>query len=135
MGIALLDSATDVPWAWAGHHRLPPTADGDSIGVRTTGYYVVLEARRRPQPAGHLRLRGADDPGVAAPLQRAPGAARAGRGAGAGVRAGKPRGRMAGAPHAHPRLLAGAQAARAIPDPGLRRLALGPGADRGCPGS
>jgi two-component system nitrogen regulation sensor histidine kinase NtrY len=46
VGLAVLDPATDVPWAWAGHHRLPPTAMGDSIAVRTTGYYVVLEARR-----------------------------------------------------------------------------------------
>jgi two-component system nitrogen regulation sensor histidine kinase NtrY len=55
MGIALLDSATDAPWAWAGHHRLPPTADGDSIGVRTTGYYVVLEARRHSR-AGRVAV-------------------------------------------------------------------------------
>ena len=33
-------------WAWAGRHRLPPSAAGDSIGARATGYYVVLEARR-----------------------------------------------------------------------------------------
>ena len=35
-----------MPWAWAGRHRLPPVAEGDSIGSRATGYYVVLEARR-----------------------------------------------------------------------------------------
>jgi two-component system nitrogen regulation sensor histidine kinase NtrY len=35
-----------LPWAWAGRHRLPPRAEGDSIGSRATGYYVVLEARR-----------------------------------------------------------------------------------------
>ena len=46
MGVAVLDPTTDIPWAWAGRHRLPPTASGDSIAVRTTGYYVVLEARR-----------------------------------------------------------------------------------------
>jgi two-component system nitrogen regulation sensor histidine kinase NtrY len=46
VGIAVLDPTTDVPWAWAGHHRLAPMASGDSIAVRTTGYYVVLEARR-----------------------------------------------------------------------------------------
>ena len=34
------------PWAWAGRHRLPPVAEGDSLGARATGYYVVLEARR-----------------------------------------------------------------------------------------
>lgn len=45
MAVALLDPG-DVPWVWAGRHRLAPTASGDSIGVRSTGYYVVLEARR-----------------------------------------------------------------------------------------
>jgi two-component system, NtrC family, nitrogen regulation sensor histidine kinase NtrY len=34
------------PWAWAGRHRLPPRSAGDSIAVRASGYYVVLEARR-----------------------------------------------------------------------------------------
>ena len=34
------------PWAWAGRHRLPPRAGGDSVAARTSGYYVVLEARR-----------------------------------------------------------------------------------------
>jgi two-component system nitrogen regulation sensor histidine kinase NtrY len=46
MGLTVLDPSTDVAWAWAGHHRLPPSGVGDSIAVRTTGYYVVLEARR-----------------------------------------------------------------------------------------
>ena len=45
MGVVVLDS-TGMPWAWAGQHRLAPVAGGDSIAVRTTGYYVVLEARR-----------------------------------------------------------------------------------------
>ncbi len=54
-GVALLDTATDVPWAWAGHQRLPPTAAGDSIAVRTTGYYVVLEARRH-SPSGRVAV-------------------------------------------------------------------------------
>ncbi len=45
MSVALLDPEGDV-WAWAGRHRLPPVAEGDSIGSRATGYYVVLEARR-----------------------------------------------------------------------------------------
>jgi signal transduction histidine kinase len=35
-----------IPWAWAGRHRLPPRSEGDSIAVRSSGYYVVLEARR-----------------------------------------------------------------------------------------
>jgi signal transduction histidine kinase len=45
MSVTLLDPEGDV-WAWAGRHRLPPVAEGDSIGSRATGYYVVLEARR-----------------------------------------------------------------------------------------
>jgi signal transduction histidine kinase len=45
MSVVILD-ASGLPWAWAGRHRLPPLATGDSIGSRTTGYYVVLEARR-----------------------------------------------------------------------------------------
>jgi two-component system nitrogen regulation sensor histidine kinase NtrY len=34
------------PWAWAGRHRLPPRVEGDSFAARSSGYYVVLEARR-----------------------------------------------------------------------------------------
>ncbi len=45
MSVTLLDPEGDV-WAWAGRHRLPPVAEGDSIGSRASGYYVVLEARR-----------------------------------------------------------------------------------------
>ena len=45
MSVVILD-ADGLPWAWAGRHRLPPAAQGDSIGSRATGYYVVLEARR-----------------------------------------------------------------------------------------
>ena len=45
MSVTLFDPEGDV-WAWAGRHRLPPAAEGDSIGSRATGYYVVLEARR-----------------------------------------------------------------------------------------
>ncbi len=45
MGVVLFDPEND-PWAWAGRHRLPPAVEGDSIGSRSTGYYVVLEARR-----------------------------------------------------------------------------------------
>jgi signal transduction histidine kinase len=37
------------PWAWAGRHRLPPRAEGDSIASRASGYYVVLEARRHSE--------------------------------------------------------------------------------------
>jgi two-component system, NtrC family, nitrogen regulation sensor histidine kinase NtrY len=45
MSVVLFDPEGD-PWAWAGRHRLPPVSEGDSIGSRATGYYVVLEARR-----------------------------------------------------------------------------------------
>ena len=45
MSVVVLD-AEGRPWAWAGRHRLPPLARGDSIGSRATGYYVELEARR-----------------------------------------------------------------------------------------
>jgi hypothetical protein len=45
VSVVLFDPEGD-PWAWAGRHRLPPVADGDSLGARATGYYVVLEARR-----------------------------------------------------------------------------------------
>jgi signal transduction histidine kinase len=45
MSVVMLDR-DGLPWAWAGRHRLPPMANGDSIGSRATGYYVELEARR-----------------------------------------------------------------------------------------
>lgn len=45
VSVVLFDPEGD-PWAWAGRHRFPPVADGDSLGARATGYYVVLEARR-----------------------------------------------------------------------------------------
>ena len=45
MGVVVLDTAGR-PWAWAGRHRLPPEAAGDSIAVRATRYYLVLETRR-----------------------------------------------------------------------------------------
>ncbi|HEU4699267.1 MAG TPA: ATP-binding protein [Gemmatimonadales bacterium] len=44
-GVAVLEP-DGRPWAWAGRHRLPPLAEGDSITARATGYYVVLETRR-----------------------------------------------------------------------------------------
>src|SRR5262249_19538598 len=55
MGITVLDTASDVAWAWAGHHRLPPSAARDSIPVRASGYYVVLEARRH-SPGGRVAV-------------------------------------------------------------------------------
>ncbi|HEU5169051.1 MAG TPA: ATP-binding protein, partial [Gemmatimonadales bacterium] len=54
MGVAVLDPA-GIPWAWAGHHRLAPTLAGDSIRVRASGYYVVLEARRH-SPGGRVAV-------------------------------------------------------------------------------
>ena len=49
--VVVLDS-TGQPWAWAGRHRLAPRLDGDSVGARATGYYVVLEARRHTSDGG-----------------------------------------------------------------------------------
>ena len=49
--VVVLDS-TGQPWAWAGHHRLAPRVEGDSVGVRATGYYVELEARRHTFDGG-----------------------------------------------------------------------------------
>ena len=39
------------PWAWGGRHRFPPRLEGDSFAVRSSGYYVVLEARRHSDDA------------------------------------------------------------------------------------
>ncbi len=44
-GVAILDR-DGAPWAWAGRQRLRPLAGGDSLAVRSTGYYLVLETRR-----------------------------------------------------------------------------------------
>jgi signal transduction histidine kinase len=56
MSVVILDDA-GLPWAWAGRHRLPPAARGDSIGSRATGYYVELEARRHT-PEGRVAVAG-----------------------------------------------------------------------------
>ena len=56
MSVVILDGA-GLPWAWAGRHRLPPAARGDSIGSRATGYYVELEARRHT-PGGRVAVAG-----------------------------------------------------------------------------
>jgi two-component system, NtrC family, nitrogen regulation sensor histidine kinase NtrY len=45
MGVVVFD-AQGAPWAWAGRHRLHPIAQGDSVASRSSGYYVLLEARR-----------------------------------------------------------------------------------------
>ncbi len=47
-GVAILEP-TGVPWAWAGRHRLPPEAVGDSIATRWNGYYLLLETRRHSE--------------------------------------------------------------------------------------
>lgn len=44
-GVAVLDP-DGTPWAWAGRQRLRPSAAGDSLAARGTGYYLVLETRR-----------------------------------------------------------------------------------------
>ena len=54
MGVVVLDPAR-IPWAWAGHHRLAPSPTGDSIRVRASAYYVVLEARRH-LPTGRVAV-------------------------------------------------------------------------------
>lgn len=49
MSAVVFDPQGD-PWAWAGRHRVPPRSEGDSVAARTSGYYVLLEARRhRPE--------------------------------------------------------------------------------------
>ncbi|MEO8448533.1 MAG: ATP-binding protein [Gemmatimonadota bacterium] len=53
-GAALLE-AHGRPLAWAGRHRLPPEADGDSIGFRSTPFYAVLESRRH-HPSGRVAV-------------------------------------------------------------------------------
>jgi signal transduction histidine kinase len=44
-GLVILE-ADGSPWAWAGSHRLPPLAAGDSIAAASNQYYVTLESRR-----------------------------------------------------------------------------------------
>ncbi len=56
MSVVVLDPDGEA-WAWAGRQRLPPTAVGDSIASRATGYYVVLEARRH-SPDGRTAVAG-----------------------------------------------------------------------------
>ena len=51
MTVVLLDPKGQ-PWAWAGRQRLAPSAQGDSVGSRSTGYYVELEARRHTAAGG-----------------------------------------------------------------------------------
>ncbi|HET7024140.1 MAG TPA: ATP-binding protein [Gemmatimonadales bacterium] len=44
LSVAILD-ADGTPWAWAGRHRLLPDAAGDSLTVRASKYYLLLESR------------------------------------------------------------------------------------------
>ncbi len=53
--VAILD-ADGAPWAWAGRHRIAPEPAGDSLGVRASGYYVILETRRHS--AGRIVVAG-----------------------------------------------------------------------------
>jgi signal transduction histidine kinase len=53
-GLAVFDTAGRA-WAWAGRHRLAPVPEGDSIAVRATGYYLVLETRRHSAD-GHVAV-------------------------------------------------------------------------------
>ncbi|MGH7591394.1 MAG: hypothetical protein ACREL2_08125, partial [Gemmatimonadales bacterium] len=44
LAVAILD-ADGTPWAWAGRHRLLPDPVGDSLTVRSSKYYLLLESR------------------------------------------------------------------------------------------
>ncbi|HEV8150655.1 MAG TPA: ATP-binding protein [Gemmatimonadales bacterium] len=44
-GVAVFETE-GTPRIWGGHFRLPPSPAGDSVGVRLTPYYAVLEVRR-----------------------------------------------------------------------------------------
>ena len=46
IAVAILEPS-GAPWAWAGKHRLLPEAQGDSLGVRASPYYLLLERRDR----------------------------------------------------------------------------------------
>ncbi|HEV2291851.1 MAG TPA: hypothetical protein VGR60_08410, partial [Gemmatimonadales bacterium] len=50
LAVAILDG-DGTPWAWAGRHRLLPEVAGDSLTVRSSKYYLLLESRR--PCAGH----------------------------------------------------------------------------------
>ncbi|MFN8652678.1 MAG: ATP-binding protein [Gemmatimonadales bacterium] len=54
MAVVILE-ATGTPWAWAGRHRVPPEAEGDSISARFTRFYAVLESRRH-LPEGRVAV-------------------------------------------------------------------------------
>jgi len=45
LAVAILEP-TGVPWAWAGRQRLAPDAAGDSLAVRFSRVYAVMESRR-----------------------------------------------------------------------------------------
>lgn len=52
IAVAILEP-TGVPWAWAGRHRLVPNPVGDSLAVRFSRVYAVME-RRRSAEAGRV---------------------------------------------------------------------------------
>jgi len=45
LAVAILEP-TGIPWAWAGRQRLVPNAAGDSLAVRFSRVYAVMESRR-----------------------------------------------------------------------------------------
>ena len=45
VGVVILDPG-NIPFAWAGHFRIPPRAEGDSLQVRSNNFYIVLETRK-----------------------------------------------------------------------------------------
>ena len=51
-GVAIYE-ANGTPRAWGGRFRLPPEPSGDSVDVRLTPYYAVLEVRRHA-PDGRI---------------------------------------------------------------------------------
>jgi signal transduction histidine kinase len=53
-GVAIYDSG-GAPYIWGGRFRLPPLPQGDSLDVRLTPYYAVLEVRRHA-PGGRIAV-------------------------------------------------------------------------------
>ncbi len=53
-GVAIYE-ASGAPRVWGGRFRLPPLPDGDSVDVRLTPYYAVLEVRRHA-PGGRIAI-------------------------------------------------------------------------------
>lgn len=53
-GVVIYD-ASGAPYIWGGRFRLPPSPRGDSLDVRLTPYYAVLEVRRHA-PGGRVAV-------------------------------------------------------------------------------